>query len=97
LVITLNIIMALDTSVGYGRRLIPQILDDLASSEPDRFLYSVADFSQDSQTFRHVTARSLAKAVDKTAWWLHHKVGNSASIRAVGYIGPRELGRKSQA
>jgi hypothetical protein len=89
--------MGLDTAVEYGRRLIPQILINIASAEPDRILYSVATFSEDSQTFRHVTARNFAKAVDKTTWWLHHNVGDFASIRAVGYIGPRELERKFRA
>jgi hypothetical protein len=81
--------MALGISIEYGRRLILQILENLASAEPDRILYSVATFSEDSRTFRHVSARDFANAVDKTSWWLRHNVGDSGSIRAVGYIGPR--------
>ena len=80
----------MDTSTAYGRRLIPQILDTLASTEPDRIIYSVASFSNDTHSFRHISARIFANAVNKTAWWLHDQVGKPTSIETVGYIGPRE-------
>ena len=82
--------MALETSKEYGKRLIPQILDSLALSEPDRIIYSVANFSDVAHDFRHISARNFAQAVDKTAWWLHDQVGKPKSIQTVGYIGPRE-------
>jgi len=66
--------MAVGTSPEYGRRLIPQILDRLASREPDRIVYSIATFSDNSLGFQHISARTLAKAVDKTAWWIHNHV-----------------------
>ncbi|KAI1268145.1 hypothetical protein F5Y18DRAFT_442588 [Xylariaceae sp. FL1019] len=78
-------------SAHYGTRLIPQILDDLASAEPDRTLYSVAKSSDISQGFRDVSARAFTKAVDKTAWLLRRKLGENPEIRAVGYIGPHDL------
>jgi hypothetical protein len=62
--------MAIDTSQKYGRRLIPQILDSLAAAEPDRIVYSVAEFLEDGPKFREITARAFAQAVDKTAWWI---------------------------
>ncbi|KAI6779256.1 Transferase family protein [Emericellopsis cladophorae] len=54
----------------YGRRLIPQIMDELAAAEPSRHVFSLATRSHGSLQFRHVTAQTFAKAVDKTAWWL---------------------------
>ncbi|KAH6873804.1 hypothetical protein B0T10DRAFT_234380 [Thelonectria olida] len=78
-------------STEYGRRLIPQILDSLAATEPDRIIYSVATSSDISHGFQHVTARAFAKAVDKTAWWLHTQVGPTTSMQTVGYIGPHDL------
>jgi hypothetical protein len=62
--------MAIDTSQKYGSRLIPQILDSLAAAEPDRIVYSVAEFLEDGHKFREITARAFAQAVDKTAWWI---------------------------
>lgn len=72
-----------------GNRLIPQILDDLAATEPDRIIYSWAKSSDLSQGFRHVSARAFTRAVDKTAWLLQRELGETSEIRAVGYIGPR--------
>lgn len=86
--------MTVKTSTKYGKRLIPQILDSLASAEPDRIIYSVAKFLDDSHEFRHVSARTFARAVDKTAWWLQNQVGKPPLIQTIGYIGPRELERK---
>jgi hypothetical protein len=86
--------MAMNNSAEYGKRLIPQILDSLASTDPDRIIYSVAKFSDISQDFRHISARNFANAVDKTAWWLHNQVGKPTSVQTVGYIGPRTLERQ---
>ncbi|KAG7405619.1 Non-canonical non-ribosomal peptide synthetase FUB8 [Fusarium oxysporum f. sp. rapae] len=60
-----------DANSSYGRRLIPRILDRLAVADPERVVYSIASFSDGVPSFRHITAQVLARAVDKTAWWLH--------------------------
>lgn len=65
-------------SSEYGRRLIPQILDNLAATEPDRIIFSIAAFSDDSHQFRHISASTFAKAVDKTAWWLRGHIGKES-------------------
>ncbi|KAL9620748.1 MAG: hypothetical protein Q9160_004761 [Pyrenula sp. 1 TL-2023] len=77
------------TSILYGRRLIPQIMDSLASAEPGRIVFSLATYSEKSPIFRHVSAHTFTKAVDKTAWWLQKQVGKPTSIQPVGYIGPQ--------
>lgn len=66
--------MTVGSSLDYGKRLIPQILDRLASENPDCIVYSLASFPGDSPKFRHISATAFAKAVDKTAWWLHKHV-----------------------
>ncbi|KAF1945053.1 transferase family protein-like protein [Clathrospora elynae] len=81
----------MEPSLDYGRRLIPQILDSLASTDPNRIIYSVATFSDTSHGFQNISARSMAKAVDKTAWWLIDQLGKAATIQAVGYIGPHDI------
>jgi hypothetical protein len=87
---------------AYGKRLIPQILDNLALAEPDRTVYSIASFSNHSAHFRSISARAFARAVDKTAWWLHNQIRGqngtqngddnemNNSILSIGYIGPRK-------
>lgn len=80
------------SSINYGHRLLPQIIDDLASAEPDRVLYSIAKSADISQGFRHVSARAFANAIDKTAWLLYSQLRESmgSTILAVAYIGPRK-------
>lgn len=66
-------------------------MDSLAAVDPSRTVYSLAKLSGNSLTYRHITARAFAKAVDKTAWWLQSQAGKPDSIQTVGYIGPRKL------
>ncbi|KAL4778524.1 Pyoverdine/dityrosine biosynthesis protein-domain-containing protein [Aspergillus varians] len=80
-----------DASVPYGRRLIPQIMDDLAAAEPERIVFSLTTFSGEAPKFRDISACKFTKAVDKTAWWLHNQLGRPKSIQPVGYIGPHDL------
>ncbi|KAI9147525.1 transferase family [Paramyrothecium foliicola] len=77
--------------VPYGRRLIPQILDDLAATEPDRLVYSAAKSADISEGFLEVTARQFTQAVDKIAWWLREEIGERATIEPLGYIGPHDI------
>lgn len=98
--------MTVDEPQKYCKRLIPQILDSLALSEPDLIIYSLASFANDTAQFQTISARAFAKAVDKTAWWLHSQLKGqngaqngghdsdrddaSKKIAPVGYIGPRK-------
>ncbi|KAG9241248.1 hypothetical protein BJ878DRAFT_241170 [Calycina marina] len=99
--------MTIDNPQHYGKRLIPQILESLALAEPDRTIYSLASFTNDTAHFQTISARKFAKAVDKTAWWLHNQIKGqkrdqngangeghgeiSKRILPVGYIGPHDL------
>ncbi|KAF1934949.1 acetyl-CoA synthetase-like protein [Clathrospora elynae] len=75
----------------YGRRLIPQIMDQLAGTHPDRIVFSIADTSGDNLEFKNITARAFVEAVDKTAWWLYEQVESSSQVQPIGYIGPHDL------
>ena len=74
----------------YGRRLLPHIVDDVASEFPDRIVYSIVNNPDDPNDTKHITAAAFAKAIDKTAWWLNSLVGAQTSVLPVGYIGPRK-------
>ncbi|PYI03572.1 acetyl-CoA synthetase-like protein [Aspergillus sclerotiicarbonarius CBS 121057] len=78
-------------SVPYGKRLIPQIMDSLVAADPERIVFSLTTSCGDSLGFRHISARTFCRAVDKTAWWLHGQVGKPQSIQPVAYIGPHDL------
>ena len=83
----------LETNTGvsaeYGRRLIPQIMDDLAASEPERTVFSLASLSNGFLKLNPISAQQFTRAVDKTAWWLRNQVGTPDSVRPMAYIGPR--------
>ncbi|PWY83843.1 transferase family protein [Aspergillus sclerotioniger CBS 115572] len=78
-------------SIPYGKRLIPQIMDNLAATEPERTVFSLTTLSGGSLGFRHISASTFTRAVDKTAWWLRGQLGKLDSIQPVGYIGPHDL------
>lgn len=74
----------------YGNRLIPQIMDELAATDPQRIVFSLAKLHRGVLELQHISAQSFTRAVDKTAWWLRGQVGTQSTIRPVAYIGPRE-------
>lgn len=76
-------------SSPYGKRLLPQIMDNLAAAEPDRTVFSLASLVHGFIELEHISARNFAQAVDKTAWWLRAQVGMPDAIQPVAYIGPR--------
>lgn len=75
----------------YGKRLLPQIVDDLATSHPEQVVFSLSSMVKNVLEFREITARQFATAIDKTAWWLEGKVGKQTKIQPIGYIGPHDL------
>ena len=74
----------------YGRRLLPHIVDAVASETPDRIVYSIVHNPDDTRDIKHITASAFAKAINKTAWWLNSLVGAQTSVLPVGYVGPRK-------
>lgn len=75
----------------YGKRLIPHIIDDLALNEPDRITYSIVKSADVSQGMVEISAKAMAQAVDKAAWWLQSQIGETSESQMVGYIGPHDL------
>ncbi|KAJ6784388.1 hypothetical protein PWT90_05068 [Aphanocladium album] len=79
------------SSPDYGRRLLPQIIDELAASHPEQSLFSLSTMVKNVLEFREISAKQFASAIDKTAWWLESKVGKQTAIQPIGYIGPHDL------
>ena len=75
----------------YGSRLLPQVVDELAISHPDR-IYATIPLSTDvSQGFRDVTMLEIAQSVNYTASWLERSFGRSKSFDTLAYIGASDL------
>ncbi len=72
----------------YGRRLLPQVLDDLSSFTPERLYATIPRLTTDlSQGFREITVKDVARSVNALAWWLQAVIGRSDSFETLCYIG----------
>ncbi|KAG8533588.1 uncharacterized protein KY384_001328 [Bacidia gigantensis] len=79
------------TEPHYGSRLLPQVVDELAESNPSR-VYAIYPFTSDlSKGFRHVTMGELAQAVNKVAFWLDDTTGRSTTFETIAYMGPSDI------
>ena len=75
----------------YGQRLLPQLLDELSKTTPDR-LYASYPCSVDiSQGFRDVAFQDMARAADSFAWWIHNRYGRSDEFESLAYMGIPDL------
>ena len=75
----------------YGARLLPQVLDELAASDPARIYASFPPSSDLTQDFRHVTVLEMAQAANAFAWWLEERIGRSSSFETLAYMGIPDL------
>lgn len=73
---------------SYGRRLLPQVLDDMSSSTPERLYATIPRITKDlSQGFHAITVKDVARCVNALAWWLQEEVGRSDGFETLCYIG----------
>ena len=79
------------TEPSYGSRLLPQVVDALARSNPKRIYASFPLSSDCSDGFRDVTMFELANAVDTFAYWLEQNIGASTVFETLAYMGPSDL------
>lgn len=74
----------------FGSRLLPQVVDELARSCPER-IYASISLSSDPLQFQHVTVLELAQAVSQFAWRLDENLGRSTTFETLAYVGPSDL------
>ena len=79
---------AAEVAPEYGRRLIPTLVDELAASNPDHVYASIPRNQDFTGVFDDVTYRTLARAVDRAAFWIESKVGRSVDFETIAYLGP---------
>lgn len=70
----------------YGRRLLPQVVDEIALQGPSRTIGMIAD-PDNPEGFQRLTAGDLAKAVNFTAYWIDKQIGKSSKFETIAYIG----------
>lgn len=77
----------------FGRTLMPDIIDNIARSDPNRLFAQVAKGAGIDDGYRAVTVSRLATAINKAAWWMEEELGKSQPgvFPTVAYIGPQDL------
>jgi acyl-coenzyme A synthetase/AMP-(fatty) acid ligase len=78
----------------YGTRLLPSLIDKIATSTPDRVYASIPKDDTDiSQGFKNITYADFAQAIDALSWWLDETLGKAnGTFPTFAYFGPRDLG-----
>ncbi|KAI9811859.1 MAG: putative NRPS-like protein biosynthetic cluster [Pycnora praestabilis] len=82
---------ATNGNVPYGARLLPQVADELARTNPNKIYASLARSNDISQGFRHVTIKELVQAVNNVAWWLDAKYGRSDVFETIAIMGTSDI------
>ena len=76
---------------NYGHRLIPQLIDERAESNPQGSIWSVPKSSNLADGFRDISYGQVARAINKAAWWIDEHIGKSTTFEKLAYIGPPDL------
>lgn len=75
----------------FGKRLLPQVVDHHARTDPGRIYASIPRSTTDlKQGFQDVTMVSLAAMVNRIARWLEQSIG-VGGLDTLAYIGPADI------
>ena len=75
-----------------GRRLLPTLVEEIAQSDPNRVLYSVAKARDPADGFRDITAKEFSRAVDRCSWYIEHNLGKPLkNFPTLAYMGPQDV------
>ncbi|OAA61814.1 Male sterility, NAD-binding protein [Niveomyces insectorum RCEF 264] len=75
-----------------GTRLLPNIVDDVATEEPDRILYEYPSSSDLRGPWTKISARQYANSVNRAARWIEDTLGGRGQgFPRLGYSGPPDL------
>lgn len=75
----------------YGHRLISQLIDDRAKTNPQRSVWSIPRSLNLADGFRDVCYGQVARAINRAAWWIDGNVGKSTTFETLAYMGPPDL------
>jgi acyl-CoA synthetase (AMP-forming)/AMP-acid ligase II len=75
----------------YGRRLIPNIIDERAESDPTKAFASIPRSKNLADGFVDITYAIIANAINRASWWLLHSLGNAETSEVFAYMGPNDL------
>lgn len=75
-----------------GRRLLPNVIDEIASTDPERVIYSYTLTKDPADGFRDVTVKALSRAIDRCAWHITEQLGPpKEAFPTIAYMGPQDV------
>ncbi|MCJ1395383.1 hypothetical protein MMC18_008267 [Xylographa bjoerkii] len=77
---------------AYGSRLLPQILDGRAASDPDRVYATITLAPSVSDSYHEVTFGQVARATNFFVHWLKGHVDEGEDMETLAYMGLPDLG-----
>lgn len=75
----------------YGSRLLPTVVDETATSQPDLTYAYVPINNSLGDGFTTITFADVATATNYMAAWIHQNLGRSTSFQMIAYMGPGDL------
>ena len=72
----------------YGNVLIPTKLDQLARETPNHVFAAIPKSADFADGLEDITVSTLARAVDRIAWWLESIIGKTTEFETIAYLGP---------
>ncbi len=76
----------------YGRRLLPVLIDEIATENPDRAAFSIPRTDADLfQGYVDITYATFANAINQLAWLIESRLGRSERFDAIAYLGAPDM------
>ncbi|KAI0202451.1 hypothetical protein F4808DRAFT_76239 [Astrocystis sublimbata] len=75
----------------YGRRLMPSVLDELATSDKPKLFGSLPHTNDPNDGFYDITVADIARCVDFMAAWIVDQFGVSKSCETLTYMGNNDF------
>lgn len=83
--------MASTDRVEYGRRLIPQLIDERAEKDWKQPFTSFSRSANPIDGFEDISYRQFANAINRCAWWMQGVLGESHEHNTIAYTGPSDI------
>ena len=78
-------------TADYGRRLIPNLIDEYARKVPDKTYCFVARSLQVEDGFEAISYSRFANAINRCSFWMEAELGRGQNFDTVAYLGPFDL------